>query len=158
MRIRNRDCFSLKTPCDPMAVLGTLRANTCAAPLSGGCFLGKIPYGGAREFTLWPACSGRNSWLPELHCTLEPEGTGAVLHVTARCGWFTRLFTVVWYVLLTPALFGMLLSLPMGKFRWEFLWGLGVGAWGFILPHVCFWRPMNRAKRELCRILQGQIA
>ena len=30
------------------------------------------------------------------------------------------------------------------------LWGLGVSYWGF-------WRPLNRAKKTLCRLMKGTI-
>lgn len=158
MRARLRERFAVRTPYDPDTVLGTLRACTESGPCPGeaACFSGKLPYG-AREFLLRPAFCGRNSWLPELRCVLEPEGDGSVLHVTARCCWFTRAFMTVWYALLTPLLLGAALLILAGEFQWAYLAVPGAWAWGFFLSHLCFERPLDRAKKDLCRVLRGRV-
>ena len=160
MKLRNRDHFLLETPYDCQTVLGTLRACTATRQAGGGrgeiCFIGDIPFGGI-EFVLRPICYGRNSWLPVLRCAVAPAETGSVLTVNARCPRFTQVFMIAWYgflVLITPA---TLLEGLLSGFSWEMLVIPAMWAWGFGLSHACFWRPMNRAKRDLCCILKGEI-
>lgn len=162
MRFRNRDRFSMKTPYDPLAAIGMLRAHTDTRQHGGGrediSFRGDIPFG-AMEFELCPVDGlYRNSWRPILRCVLRPEKTGAVLEVEARCGWFTRIFTGIWYTLLVLMTLGMLLDLLFSGVRWELLVLAAIWAWGFFLPHFAFWIPMKRAKRELCRILNAELS
>ena len=158
MRLRNRDRFLLDTPYDCQTVLGTLRACTVTRQAGGGrgevCFDGDIPFGGT-EFALRPLCWGRNSWLPVLLCGIAPAETGSVVSVDARCPRLTRVFMAVWYgflALFTPAtlLEGLLNGFSLGMLAVPAMW-----AWGFGLSHLGFWRPMARAKRDLCRVLRG---
>lgn len=160
MRLRNRDHFLLDTPYDCQTVLGTLRACTVTRQAGGGrgevCFDGDIPFGGS-EFELRPLCTGRNSWIPVLRCAIAPAEMGSVLTVDARCLRFTRVFMAVWYgflALFTPA---TLLEGLVNGFSWPMLAVPAMWAWGFGLSHVCFWRPIDRARRDLCRVLNGEI-
>lgn len=73
----------------------------------------------------------------------------------ARCPRLTRVFMAVWYgflALFTPAtlLEGLLNGFSLGMLAVPAMW-----AWGFGLSHLGFWRPMARAKRDLCRVLRG---
>ena len=160
MKLRNRDRFFLDTPCDCRMVLATLRACTLTRQAGGGrgevCFSGDIPFDGT-EFELQPLCAGRNSWLPILRCTIAPAEAGSVLTVDARCWWLTRVFMAVWYGFLVFFTLVTLLEGLLHGFAWAMLAVPVMWGWGFGLSHVCFWRPMNRARRDLCRILNGEI-
>ena len=160
MKLRNRDRFFLDTPYDCQMVLGTLRACTATRQAGGGrgevCFQGDIPFGGT-GFVLRPVFYGRNSWLPVLRCSIDQAETGSVLTVDARCLRFTQVFMAVWYgflVLFTPS---TLLEGLTNEFSWEMLVIPAMWAWGFGLSHACFWRPVKRTKRDLCRLLKGEI-
>lgn len=161
MRLRNRDVFSLRSPYAPAAVLGLLRGCTATGRGGGGggdpvLFTGDLPYGG-NTFVLRPACHGRNSWLPVLRCALAPEGSGAILRVDAQCWWFIRGFMAVWYAMLALITLMVLTALLLDGFDWGMLGIPACWIFGYVLPHFAFWRPMDRAKRDLCRILQGDI-
>ena len=160
MKLRNRDRFTLDTPYDCQTVLGTLRSCTVTRQADGGrgevCFCGDIPFGGS-EFELRPLCHGRNSWLPILRCSVAPAEVGSVLTVNARCWWFTRAFMTIWYGILALFTPTMLMEGLLNGFSWGMLVVPAMWACGFAMSHFGFWWPMNRAKRDLCRVLKGEI-
>lgn len=161
MKLRSREQFCLRTPCDPQTVLETLRTHTVDSVWSRSgdtdvCFFGKIPSVG-RTFTLRPVWLGRGSFVPELCCTLEPEGSGALLYVTARCSRLARTFIAVWYGLLALYALFAAAALLKGACSWGIL-ALPVGwAWGAVLFRFGFRRPLDRARRNLCHLLRGTI-
>ena len=63
----------------------------------------------------------------------------------------------VWYGFLVFFTLVTLLEGLLHGFAWAMLAVPVMWAWGFGLSHVCFWRPMNRARRDLCRLLNGEI-
>lgn len=160
MHLRSRGELLLRTPYSPVQVRGTLRAHTIPARGGGATdvpiFCGDIPYNGQR-FTISPMPHGRNSWRPVLRCTLWETASGAELAVSARCHGFTRVFMAVWYGLLVFITLVTAAGLALGdRPKWAMLAIPGMWAWGWTLSHVAFWRPMNRAKNDLCRLLDGE--
>ena len=79
-----------------------------------------------------------------------------ILQITAQCNGLTRIFMAVWNgLLLLVALRGVVSASYEGFFAilaagLVMLWGLGVSYWGF-------WRPLDRAKKDLCGLLNGTI-
>ena len=137
-----------------------LRAHTVTRQPQGGtdeiCFTGTLPFGSC-AFTLRPVMFGRNSYLPELRCVLRAEGEGTMLFVTARYCRLTRIFMSVWYGLLLLITVAAVFTAAAGEASWVMLAVPAFWVWGYGFPHVCFWRPENRAREDLCRILKGTI-
>ena len=105
---------------------------------------------------MYPEFCGRNSWLPILHCALRSTEQGSILQITAQCNGLTRIFMAVWNGLL---LLAALIAVAFASYEGVFailaagllmLGGLGLSYWGF-------WRPLNRVKKDLCRLLNGTI-
>ncbi|MDY3282871.1 hypothetical protein [Dysosmobacter sp.] len=160
MKLRNRERFCVASPCDCLTAVGLLRSHTASRRGDGVCtevcFTGEIPYGGT-EFTLQPALSCRNSWLPVLRCSVVPAEGGSVLTVDARCHWLVRGFMAVWCGVLLVFTLGGVLAAAIDGFFWEVLMAPAMLAFGVILSRACFQRPLNRARKDLCRILQGEV-
>ena len=160
MKLRTRERFCVAAPCDCLTAVGLLRSHTAGRGGDGFCtevcFTGEISFG-STEFTLQPVFSGRNSWLPVLRCTVAPTGTGCVLTVVARCHWFIRGFMAVWCGVLLLFTLGSVLAAALDGFSWEMLMAPALLAFGVILSRACFQWPLNRAKKDLCRILRGEL-
>ena len=160
MKLGNRDRFRVVSPCDCLTAVGLLRSHTAGRGGDGFCtevcFTGDIPFGGT-EFTLQPVCHGRNSWLPVLRCSVAPAEKGSVLTVDARGHWFIRGFMAVWCGVLLVFTLGAVLAAAIDGFFWEVLMAPAMLAFGVILSRACFQRPLNRARKDLCRILQGEV-
>ena len=156
IRMRNRDVFLLETAYDPMMVRGLLRGCCGSNHPSGSVhFEGKIPYDDS-PWIMYPEFCGRNFCLPILHCALRSTEQGSILQITAQCNGLTRIFMAVWNgLLLLVALRGVVSASYEGFFAilaagLMMLWGLGLSYWGF-------WRPLDRAKKDLCGLLNGTI-
>lgn len=91
-------------------------------------------------------------------CTVRcvRQSRGSILQITAQCNGLTRIFMAVWNgLLLLVALRGVVSASYEGFFAilaagLVMLWGLGLSYWGF-------WRPLDRARKDLCRLLNGTI-
>ena len=160
MKLRNRERFCVASPCDCLTAVGLLRSHTAGRGGDGFCtevcFTGDIPFG-STEFTLQPVFSGRNSWLPVLRCSVAPAEEGSVLTVDARGHWFIRGFMAVWCGVLLVFTLGSVLAAVLDGFSWEMLMAPAMLAFGWGLSRACFQWPLNRAKEDLCRILQGEL-
>ena len=116
-----------------------------------------LPYTGDvwdNGFKVVPIISYRNSFLPIICGSFEPQASGTVVHVTMRIHWAVTVFLCVWCGIVGSAFIAIFGSVVAGEAFWGVLFfplfmllfaaGLTVGA---------FWWEMPQRREDITRVL-----
>lgn len=145
----------IKSPLPPEDVAQALWNSTLQnpwAPTSGGLFEGSVGFG---QFRLERVTQRHNTFVPQIHGTILPDGTGSWISIRMLLHGISIFFLVGWYgaVLLFSTVIARWLS--AGQMNLETVAVLaGVFLAGSLLPSP-FYFEVHRNKRMLLQLVRG---